>query len=87
VRACRELFFRAAKPKATASFLVHGYGGNFYDAYFPKLAEAAVRAGYDTLALTMRDHDAGPKKSSFTDNGADIALSEKILGWLSTVAP
>ncbi len=67
------IVYRAAKPKAAALFLVHGYGGNFYEAYFPKLAEAAARAGYDTLALNMRDHDAGPKKSSFTDNRADIA--------------
>ena len=64
--------FRVPKPRPAALFLVHGYGGNFYEAYFPKLAEAAVLAGYDTLALNMRDHDTGPKKSSFTDNQADI---------------
>jgi pimeloyl-ACP methyl ester carboxylesterase len=71
--------FHAAKPNAVALFLVHGYGGNFYEAYFPKLAEAAVHAGYDTLALNMRDHDAGPKKSSFTDNQADIAAGAAYL--------
>jgi len=71
--------FRAVRPKAVALFLVHGYGGNFYEAYFPKLAEAAVHAGYDTLALNMRDHDAGPKKSSFTDNQADIAAGAAYL--------
>jgi len=71
--------YRAPKPKAVALFLVHGYGGNFYESYFPKLAEAAVRAGYDTLALNMRDHDAGPKKSSFTDNRADIAAGAAYL--------
>ncbi len=73
------IVLRAAKPKAVALFLVHGYGGNFYESYFPKLAEAAVRAGYDTLALNMRDHDAGPKKSSFTDNRADIAAGAAYL--------
>ncbi len=73
------LVFRAARPKTAALLLVHGYGGNFYEAYFPKLAEAAVRAGYDTLALNMRDHDAGPKKSSFTDNRADIAAGAAYL--------
>lgn len=67
------IVFRASKPRANALLLVHGYAGNFYEAYFPKLADAAARAGYDTLALNMRDHDAGPKKSSFTDNRADIA--------------
>lgn len=73
------ILFRAAKPKAAALFLVHGYGGNFYESYFSKLAEAAVRAGYDTLALNMRDHDTGPKKSSFTDNRADIAAGAAYL--------
>src|SRR5271157_4874272 len=67
------IIFHATKPSASALLLVHGYGGNFYEAYLPKLAEAAAHAGYDTLALNMRDHDAGPKKSSFTDNQADIA--------------
>jgi len=69
----------ASKPRASALLLVHGYAGNFYEAYFPKLAEAAAHAGYDTLALNMRDHDAGPKKSSFTDNQADIAAGVSYL--------
>ena len=73
------IIFRAAKPSASALLLVHGFGGNFYEAYFPKLAEAAAHAGYDTLALNMRDHDAGPKKSSFTDNLADIAAGAAYL--------
>jgi pimeloyl-ACP methyl ester carboxylesterase len=73
------IIFRAAKPSASALLLVHGYGGNFYEAYFPKLAEAAARAGYDTLALNMRDHDTGPKKSSFMDNQVDIAVGAAYL--------
>jgi len=71
--------FHAAKPRASALLLVHGYAGNFYEAYFPKLAEAAARAGYDTLALNMRDHDAGSKIYSFTDNQADIAAGASYL--------
>ena len=67
------IVFRSTKPRATAVLLVHGYAGNFYEAYFPELAASAAQAGYDTLALNMRDHDAGPKGSSFTDNQADIA--------------
>jgi pimeloyl-ACP methyl ester carboxylesterase len=67
------IIFRASKPRQSALLLVHGYGGTFYGAYFAKLGEAAAKAGYDTLALNMRDHDAGPKKSSFTDNQTDIA--------------
>ncbi len=73
------IVFHAPKPRASALLLVHGYAGNFYEAYFPKLAEAAAHAGYDTLALNMRDHDAGPKKSSFTDNQADIAAGAAYL--------
>jgi len=73
------VLFRAAQRKGAALFLVHGYAGDFYESYFPKLAEAAARAGYDTLALNMRDHDAGPKKSSFTDNRTDIAAGTAYL--------
>jgi len=67
------IVFRSSKPRATALLLVHGYAGNFYEAYFPEFAGAAALAGYDVFALNMRDHDAGPKRSSFTDNQADIA--------------
>lgn len=69
------LLYRAAKPRPPALLLVHGYGGNFYGAYFPALAQAAAAQGYDTLAVNMRDHDSGPKRSSFTDNEADIAAA------------
>ncbi len=68
------IFYRpAAKPRPTALLLVHGFGANFYEAYFPSLAQAASREGYATLALNMRDHDAGPKVFDFADNQVDIA--------------
>jgi pimeloyl-ACP methyl ester carboxylesterase len=73
------IVFRAPKPRPSALLLVHGYAGTFYGAYFAKLGEAAAQAGYDTLALNMRDHDAGPKKSSFTDNQTDIATGAAYL--------
>ena len=73
------IVFRASKPRQSGLLLVHGYGGTFYGAYFAKLGEAAAKAGYDTLALNMRDHDAGPKKSSFTDNQSDIATGAAYL--------
>ena len=73
------IVFHASKPRHRALLLVHGYAGAFYSAYFAKLGEAAARAGYDTLALNMRDHDAGPKKSSFTDNQTDIAAGAAYL--------
>ena len=73
------IIFHASNPRPSALLLVHGYAGNFYEAYFPELAVAAARAGYDTLALNMRDHDSGPKKYSFTDNQADIAAGAAYL--------
>jgi pimeloyl-ACP methyl ester carboxylesterase len=73
------IVFRAPKPRPSALLLVHGYGGTFYGAYFAQLGEAAAKAGYDTLALNMRDHDTGPKKSSFTDNQSDIAAGAAYL--------
>jgi pimeloyl-ACP methyl ester carboxylesterase len=73
------IVFRASKPRQSTLLLVHGYGGTFYGAYFAKLGEAAAQTGYDTLALNMRDHDAGPKTSSFTDNQADIAAGAAYL--------
>jgi pimeloyl-ACP methyl ester carboxylesterase len=73
------MVFHAAKPRKSALLLVHGYAGAFYSAYFGKLGEAAAQAGYDTLALNMRDHDAGPKKSSFDDNQTDIATGAAYL--------
>ena len=53
--------------------LVHGYAGHFYEAYFPRLAQAAAEQGITTLALNMRDHDTGPKMSDFADNHTDVA--------------
>jgi pimeloyl-ACP methyl ester carboxylesterase len=63
----------ARRARAAAILLVHGFGGNFYEGYFPALARAAARRGYRTLALNMRDHGRGPKVSDFADNRADIA--------------
>jgi dienelactone hydrolase len=61
------------KPSAVGLMLVHGFGGNFYGAYFPYLGRAAAQRGMVALALNMRDHDTGPKTSDFTDNQNDIA--------------
>src|SRR5574337_1507652 len=55
------LYHPIAAPRSSAILLVHGFGSNFYSAYFPPFARAAVEQGYATLALNMRDHDAGPK--------------------------
>jgi len=67
------VLYQPAKPGAVGLMLVHGYGGTFYGAYFPQLAQAAAEQGITALALNMRDHDTGPKSSEFTDNQTDIA--------------
>ncbi len=67
------LYRPGAKPRPTAILLVHGFGSNFYTGYFPLLAQAAAEQGYASLALNMRDHDAGPKVTDFADNEVDIA--------------
>ena len=63
----------AGKRNPVGLMLVHGFGGNFYGAYFPYLGRAAAHQGMIVLALNMRDHDTGPKTSDFTDNLGDIA--------------
>jgi pimeloyl-ACP methyl ester carboxylesterase len=73
------LYRPSANQHPTAILLVHGFGGNFYNEYFPLLAEQAAERGYTSLALNMRDHDAGPKVSDFADNGADIATGVAFL--------
>ncbi len=67
------LYRPAAIARPAAFLLVHGFGSNYYEAYFPAFAQAAATQGYASLALNMRDHDAGPKVSDFRDNEADIA--------------
>jgi pimeloyl-ACP methyl ester carboxylesterase len=59
--------------------LVHGFAANFYGGYFPSLGRAAAQQNFIVLALNMRDHDAGPKASDFTDNQTDIAVGVEYL--------
>lgn len=67
------ILYRPQRPGPIGFMLVHGYGGNFYGAYFPQLAQAAAEQGITAIAFNMRDHDNGPKVSDFADNQADIA--------------
>jgi pimeloyl-ACP methyl ester carboxylesterase len=76
------VLYQPAKPGPAGLMLVHGYGGHFYGAYFPLLAQAAAEQGITTLALNMRDHDTGPKVSDFADNQTDIATGVAHLGSL-----
>jgi len=73
------LYRPAGRPRPTAFLLVHGFGGNFYEAFFPAFAQAVAEQGYVSLALNMRDHDTGPKVSDFLDNRTDIAIGAEYL--------
>jgi pimeloyl-ACP methyl ester carboxylesterase len=55
--------------------LIHGYSGNFYSGVMEFLPEALASKGFATLAINMRDHDHGPKKSRFEENRYDIAAA------------
>ena len=79
VRLSGIVYRPAAVPSPVGLMLVHGFGGNFYESYFPYLGQAAAQHGMIALALNMRDHDSGPKTSDFTDNQADIAAGVKHL--------
>ena len=67
------VYHPAATPRPLGLMLVHGFGGNFYGAYFPYLGRAAAQQGIVVLALNLRDHDTGPKTSDFIGNQSDIA--------------
>lgn len=62
-----------------ALLLVHGFAGNFYEAW-PSLAERLAARGFPALALNLRDHDLTPQTSRFEDNRLDIAAG---IQWLS----
>jgi pimeloyl-ACP methyl ester carboxylesterase len=67
---------RPRMSKETACVvLIHGYSGNFYSGIMDFLPEALTGEGFATLAINMRDHDRGPKKSRFEENRHDIAAA------------
>jgi pimeloyl-ACP methyl ester carboxylesterase len=67
---------RPRMSKETACVvLIHGYSGNFYSGVMDSLPEALTTRGFATLAINMRDHDLGPKKSRFEENRYDIAAA------------
>jgi len=51
--------------------LVHGYASNFYSGATGRLARALAERGFATIAVNMRDHDAGPKTTLFEENRWD----------------
>ena len=57
-------------PRGSAA-LVHGYASNFYSGSTGRLSRALAERGFMTIALNMRDHDAGPKTTLFEENRWD----------------
>lgn len=51
--------------------LVHGYGSNFYSGATGHLLRGLAERGFVTIAVNMRDHDAGPKTTPFEENRWD----------------
>ena len=51
--------------------LVHGYASNFYSGSTAHLSKGLAERGFMTLAINMRDHDAGPKTTLFEENRWD----------------
>jgi len=51
--------------------LVHGYASNFYSDLTEHLSRALAEHGFMTIAVNMRDHDAGPKTTLFEENRWD----------------
>jgi pimeloyl-ACP methyl ester carboxylesterase len=65
---------RKSKEKACI-VLIHGYSGNFYSGVMAFLPADLTNKGFATLAINMRDHDRGPKKSRFEKNRYDIGAA------------
>ncbi len=51
--------------------LIHGYASNFYSGSTGHLSRGLAERGFTTLAINMRDHDAGPKTTLFEENRWD----------------
>jgi len=51
--------------------LVHGYASNFYSDPTGHLSRGLAERGFMTVAINMRDHDAGPKTTLFEENRWD----------------
>src|SRR3989441_7886797 len=72
-------------PRGSAA-LVHGYASNFYSGSTGRLSRALAERGFMTIALNMRDHDAGPKTTLFEENRWDETAAVDELA-RRTVAP
>lgn len=52
--------------------LVHGFGGNFYSGVPAHLSRELAEGGFVTIAVNLRDHDAGPKTTLFEATRWDV---------------
>ncbi len=59
------------RPPRAGVVMVHGYGSNFYALGTGHLARGLAERGFVTIAVNMRDHDAGPKTTLFEENRWD----------------
>ncbi len=61
----------AGRPPRAGVALIHGYASNFYSGTTGHLSRGLAERGFMTLAINMRDHDAGPKTTLFEENRWD----------------
>ncbi len=61
----------AGRAPRAGVVLVHGYASNFYSGSTGSLSRALAERGFMTIAVNMRDHDAGPKTTLFEENRWD----------------
>ncbi len=61
----------AGRPPRAGVALVHGYASNFYSGTTGHISRGLAERGFTTLAINMRDHDAGPKTTLFEENRWD----------------
>ncbi len=65
------LYAPAGRAPRAGVALVHGYGSNFYSGPTGHLSRGLATRGFLTIAVNMRDHDAGPKTTLFEENRWD----------------
>ncbi|MGH7319321.1 MAG: alpha/beta hydrolase, partial [Candidatus Rokuibacteriota bacterium] len=65
------VYVPAGRAPRAGIALVHGYASNFYSGSTGFLSRALAERGFTTIAVNMRDHDAGPKTTLFDENRWD----------------
>ena len=68
------------RPPRAGVVLIHGYASNFYSGSTGHLSRVLAERGFTTIAVNMRDHDAGPKTTLFEENRWDEQAAVDELG-------